>query len=130
MTEIISAAERTTLAEPEARLSLSELHTLLREAAAYERAQRPIVLHGPETAVTVPHAGIDVSVPAASVTVATVKRSERSIWPLLWMTSACVGVGSCLVTAVTGSLIPLAVTRAALAVWGVATYQLVFVREL
>jgi uncharacterized membrane protein YcaP (DUF421 family) len=42
------------------------------------------------------------------------------------MASACTGIGSCLVTAVTDSLIPLVVTLVAFAVWGVATYQIVF----
>ena len=112
--------------ETEPRLTLTQLQGLLREAAALERAQRPIVIH--PTTQAAPHPGADIHIPAPVSPVATVSR-ERNPWPLVFMVSACTGIGSCLVTAVTGSLAPMAVTLAAFAVWGVATYQLVFVRE-
>ena len=136
MTEIISRTERTTLGEPEPKLTLSELRSLLRAAAELERAGRPIVLHSPEThpapacqSATATHPGTDVHVPGPPVALAVATPKERSIWPLLFMTSACIGIGSCLVAATTGALIPVAVTLAAFATWGIATYQLVFVQD-
>jgi hypothetical protein len=112
--------------ETEPRLTLSQLQGLLREAAALERAQRPIVVH--TATAPAPHPGADVHIPAAPLATTAASR-ERNPWPLVFMVSACTGIGSCLVTSVTGSLVPMAVTLAAFAVWGVATYQLVFVRE-
>lgn len=69
----------------EPRLTLSQVQQLLREAAAYERAQRPIVLHGPEQPATRPqtapeaHAGIDVAVPGAVAPVA-LRRTPLRRW--------------------------------------------------
>lgn len=81
--EITTAAERaattatTATAEPETKLTLSQLHSLLRDAAALERAHRPIVPHA--AAVTVPaaitlptvagyappcHQGLDITIPS------------------------------------------------------------------
>ena len=132
--EITTATDTTPEAEP--RLTLSQLQALLREAAAYERAQRPVVLHGPHPypapahqAAPATHPGIDVRIPGPPAAPVAAQPGERSPWPLAFMVSACVGIGSCLVTAVTGSAVPMAVTLAAFAVWGTATYQLVFVRE-
>lgn len=133
---ITTTAERTALGEPEARLTVSELRSLMLAAAELERAQRPIVLHSPEThpapacqTATATHPGIDVRNPRPPVALAVATPKERSIWPLLFMTSACIGIGSCLVAATTGALIPVAVTLAAFATWGIATYQLVFVQD-
>ena len=131
--QIVTSAERTAPGEAEPKLTISQLQVLLREAAALERAQRPIVIRpAAETTVTSrvsspasapEHGGVDVRVPAALAV--TVYRAHNP-WPLTFMVSAVVGIGSCLVTAVTGSLIPMVVTLAAFAVWGVATYNIAF----
>jgi hypothetical protein len=132
--EIITTTD-TRPGEAEPRLTLSQLQALLNAAAAYERAQRPVVLHGPQTAPTLApatHPGIGVHVPGPASTVAavsTARHGERSVWPLVFMASAVVGIGSCLVAATTGALIPVAVTLAAFGLWGTATYQLVFVQD-
>lgn len=127
--ETVTSAQWAEPGEPEPRLTVSELTSLMRAAADLERAQRPIVLNGPQTAAA-PHPGIDIPAPpppsAPAATVATDGRGERNPWPIVFMASACAGIGSCLVTAVTDSLIPLTVTLVAFAVWGVATYQVVF----
>lgn len=134
--QIIPRAERTAVAEPEVRLTLSELQTLLREAAAYERAANPapVVLHGPETATaaqTAVHGGIDVRVPAAPVTTAQGPHAprERNPWPLVFTISGCAGVGSSVLAAATGNEFAILAVLTALATWGTATYQIVFVRE-
>lgn len=80
--EVMPAAERIAPAE-EPRLTLSELQSLLRDAAALEAARRPIILAPPTEApvsaqVAKPtgvdnladlrrHPGIDVTVPAETV---------------------------------------------------------------
>jgi hypothetical protein len=73
MTEI-EITTGTEAGNSEPRLTLTELRGLLRDAAALERAQRPIVVRpSTEAPVTVPptgapdvpaHAGIDVTMPA------------------------------------------------------------------
>ena len=116
---------------PSGHASLAEVTALLNAAAAYQRAVNPapVVLHQAAAPVTAPpisptaHPGIDIRIPAPPAA------TERNPWPLVFMVSACTGIGSCLVTSVTGSLVSMAVTLAAFAVWGTATYQLVFVRE-
>jgi len=71
-------------AEP--KLTLSQVQALLREAAAYERAQRPIVLHTGSAPVTAPqtavegHDGINVTVPAAPVAPALHKTPLRRLY--------------------------------------------------
>lgn len=42
--QIITGTERAPVVEDEPRLTLTQLHNLLRDAAALERAQRPIIL--------------------------------------------------------------------------------------
>jgi hypothetical protein len=138
---ITTTAERTALGEPEPKLTISQLQkltisqlqSLLLAAAELERAQRPIVLHGPQAypttacqTATATHAGMDVRIPGPPVALAVAKPKERSPRALIFMTSACIGIGSCLVTSVTGSLASMGVTLAAFAVWGVATYNIVF----
>lgn len=126
MTEIIHRAARPAGAETEPSLTLSQMQSLLHAAAELERAQRPIILNGPQTAPAA-HPGIDIPAPSApAATAPTDGRDERNVWPIIFMASACTGIGSCLVTAVTDSLIPMAVTLAAFAVWGLATYHIVF----
>lgn len=49
MSEIIIRQGATPTTEPEPSLTLTQLSTLLRDAAALERASRPVVLTGPET---------------------------------------------------------------------------------
>jgi hypothetical protein len=126
---VITSTERAASGEPEPKLTLTQLQGLLREAAAYERAQRPIVLHGPQTTPAT-HPGIDVCIPASAATTLTVTEDQpHNFWPLVFMISGCTGIGSSFLAAATGSPIPILVTFAALATWGAATYQLVFVRE-
>lgn len=78
MTEI----ETRRPAEAEPTLTLTQLTALLREAAAYERAQRPIVLHTPTAPATNPyaaptvHPGITIPLPAAPTTT-TAQGPER-----------------------------------------------------
>jgi len=70
--------------EVEPTMTLSQLRALLQDAAAYERAQRPVVLHtvteapatAPQTA-TQTLAAIDVRVPAAPVLAAVAEPEER-----------------------------------------------------
>jgi hypothetical protein len=113
--------------EAEPRLTLSQLQGLLREAAALERAQRPIVIHPTTQTAAAPHPGIEVRIPAPAAPVATTTADrERNPWPLVFIVSGCVGIGSAFVAAVTGSMTPGAVTLATFAVWGLATYRLVF----
>lgn len=74
MTEIdIRRADSLTasLAEPEPTLTLSQVRALLADAAAFERASRPIVLHTPAQPVTAAQSApqpVPVSVPAAPLT--------------------------------------------------------------
>jgi hypothetical protein len=120
----------TSAAEP--TFSLAQFQALLRDAAAYERAQRPIVLHGPEAATqTAAHGGIDVRVPAPPTVTAQTPRAprERNPWPLVFTISGCAGVGSSVLAAATGNEFAILAVLTALATWGTATYQLVFVRE-
>lgn len=76
MTEIeIRRADSLTASLAEPTLTLSQVRALLADAAAYERASRPIVLRGPEQPVTAPHSapqraghpGIAVTIPSAAV---------------------------------------------------------------
>jgi hypothetical protein len=133
MTEIEirpSTTGTTTSSEP--TLTLSQVRALLADVAAVERASRPIVLHAPAEPATAPQAAVYPMVggnPTYVRYTTTSAPRERNVWPLAFMVSACVGIGSCLVTAVTGSVVPMLVTLAAFAVWASATYQLVFVRE-
>ena len=119
-------------------LSGSELAHLL------ERAARPIVLRGPESPAPYAapagaggHPGISVTIPGASsgyVLPANVAPLEpvptsHSWWPVACMVSGCVGLGSGTAAIATGSQGAVAVTAAALAVWGGACFRLVFARE-
>jgi hypothetical protein len=63
MTEIITGAERAQPDTAEPLLTLSQLQQLLREATAYERAKRPIILHAATEAAPAGHPGITVTVP-------------------------------------------------------------------
>lgn len=127
--QITRRAERTALGDPEPKLSVTEFTALLHAAAELERAGRPIVLHGPE-AYPAPagqgppatHPGIDIGVPTAPAPAP----EARNPWPIVFMVSACTAIGSCLVTSVTDSLVSMAVTLAAFAVWGLSTYNIVF----
>lgn len=124
MNEITTRTERTGTAEVEPKLTISQLQGLFREAAALERAQRPIILHGPETPPVRP--GIDVRIPAAP---AAAVAEQRNIWPLVFMVSGCTGLAACTTAAATGNGIAILALFAAVAAWGTAAYQLVFVRE-
>jgi hypothetical protein len=80
MTEIETRSPAT---EAEPTLTLTQLTALLREAAAYERAQRPVILHTPAEPVTAPqtapvaHPGVAIPVPAAPVATVTDQAPER-----------------------------------------------------
>jgi hypothetical protein len=124
--QITTRAEWTALGEPEPRLTVGEFTALLHAAAELERAGRPIVIRPSTETATTAHGAVDIPFPAAPVALAVAKPKERNPWALIFMTSACTGIGSCLVTAVTDDLISLVVTLAAFAVWGVATYNIVF----
>ena len=120
--------------ETEPRLTLTQLQGLLREAAALERAQRPIVLHGPEAhpapaTRAAAHSGIDVRVPASPVALAAARHSERSLWPVVFIASGITGALASLMTAVTESPYAILAVFASAAVWGTALYQLVFVQD-
>lgn len=132
MTEIEIRTADSLADSPEPSLTLTQVRALLADATAYERAQRPLVLHAPAEPATAPqaavHAGVDVHVPAAP-TAAVERRSDRNPWPLVFMVSACSGLGAVLVTAVTNSPYAILAVFVAMAAWGTATYQLVFVRE-
>lgn len=132
MTEIEIRTVDSLADSPEPSLTLTQVRALLADATAYERAQRPLVLHAPAEPATATqaalHAGVDVHVPAAP-TAAVERRSDRNPWPLVFMVSACSGLGAVLVTAVTNSPYAILAVFVAMAVWGTATYQLVFVRE-
>lgn len=132
MTEIITRQGVTPGAAAEPSLTLSQMTALLQAATDYAKAQRPVVLHGPAQPATAPqtaqHPGVDIRIPAAPA-VAAQPRRERNPWPLVFMVSGCTGLAACLVTAVTDNPFAILATLAALAVWGTATYQLVFVRE-
>lgn len=73
-------------AETEPTLTLTQLQNLLREAAAYERAQRPVILHtAPAQPATAPHTaptghpGIDVTVPGPTTQTPTAAPSGRAL---------------------------------------------------
>jgi len=127
--DITTRIERAATAEPEPRLSLSELRALLADAAALERAQRPIVMQPATLTATAPHPGIDIRIPATPVAPAAARPSGRSWWPIVFIVSGCTGMGSAAVVSATGSPAALAVVFASIAAWGIAAYQLVFVRE-
>ena len=134
MNEITPRAEQTATAEPQPTFTLDQLTQLLREASAYERAQRPIVLHTSAAPATNPqapgHGGIDVRVPALPVTSAQTPQrpSEHSPWALLFMVSGCTGLAAAATAAATGNQFALLTFFAAVAVWGTSAYQLVFNR--
>jgi hypothetical protein len=126
--EILRPADTTAPASTsEPTLTLSQLQSLLREAAAYERAQRPIVLHTATAPVAAPapHPGIEVRIPAAPVGTTA---ERRDIWPLVFMVSGCTGLASGTTAIATSNPAALAFAFAALAAWGTATYHLVFGR--
>jgi hypothetical protein len=116
----------------EPSLTLSQLQSLLHAAAELERAQRPIVIHSaPQPATALGHAGVDVRVSAPPVATVTAPQAarEHNPWPLVFMVAGCVGLGAGCAAVATSSPVALVVALAALAAWGVATYQLVFNRE-
>lgn len=117
----------TAPSETEPRLTLSQLQGLLREAAAIERAQRPIVIH--TTPAPAPHPGSDVRIPAPAAQVQTAAAvPERDVWPLVFMVSGCTGLGAAALTAATGNQFAILAFFAAVAVWGTAAYRIVFGR--
>jgi hypothetical protein len=124
--QIIPRTQRPVGAEPEPSLSISQLQSLLHAVAEVERAQRPIVIQPSTETATAAHGGIDVRIPAAAVTVATTRRSERSWWPVIFMVSGCAGVGSGVLTAVTSNQFAILAVFASLAGWGTAAFHLVF----
>lgn len=132
MTEIDIRQGVTTATTEEPSLTLTQLQELLRDAAALERASRPIVLHGPAQPAVAPqaapqHPGVDIRYPAAPVTAES--RSEHNWWPMVCIASGTAGACFSLVTAVTGSPYGILAVFASAGVWGTALYQLVFVRE-
>lgn len=133
--EITTSVERTKAETGgvEARLTVSELRGLLREAAAYERAQRPIVVQeAPPRSTGVGHEGVDIQIPPTApeheVVTVFVDR-PHNIWPLLFMVSGCIGLAACAAAAATGSQYALLAFFASVAVWGTSAYQLVFNRR-
>jgi hypothetical protein len=122
---IASTVHAPDAAEP--MLTLSQLQSLLRAAAELERAQRPIVLHGPQP-VTAPHPGADIRIPATAFT-RTPAPKPRNIWPLVFMTAGAVGFSSGTAAIATGNQAAVAVACVAIAAWSTATYRLVFCRE-
>jgi hypothetical protein len=127
--EITTRAERTAPGESEPRLTLSQLQGLLREAAALERAQRPIVIQPSTTTAPAPHPGAEVRIPAPAAPIAVTAASEpRDVWPLVFMVSGCTGLGSGTAAIATSNQAALILAFAALAAWGTATYHLVFGR--
>jgi hypothetical protein len=127
--QIIPRAERTAVGEPEPTLTLTQWHQLMADAAALERAQRPIYLHPSPQTATAAHGGVDIRVPSAPVVLATAKPKDRNPWPLVFMVSGCGALCSSVAAAVTDSPYAVLAVFATVAAWGVATYQLVFVRE-
>jgi len=125
--EITTRAERHAPSETEPTLTLSQLQGLLREAAALERAQRPIIIHTAIEAAPAPHPGIAVRIPAPVAPVAATGE-PRNIWPLVFMVSGCTGLGSGTAAIATGNQAAVVLALAALAAWGTATYHLVFGR--
>jgi hypothetical protein len=133
--EITTRTQQTTTGETEPALTLSQVQALLRDAAAFERAQRPIVLHAtPQPAATAQAspAGADLYVPmppASAFTPAAAQPDKRSPWGLLFMVSGCAGLGACATTAVTGSQYSLLAFFACVVLWGTSAYQLVILRK-
>ncbi|MBR7825225.1 hypothetical protein KDK95_02825 [Actinospica sp. MGRD01-02] len=135
--EITTSVERPTAGsgQIEARLTLSELRGLLREAAAYERAQRPVVVQeAPTRFNTTAHEGVDIHIPplpppAEPEIVTVFVDRPHNIWPLLFMVSGCLGLAACAAAAATGSQYALLAFFASVAVWGASAYQLVFNRR-
>lgn len=84
---VTTSAETATGTAAEPSLTLTQLHALLREASAYERAKRPLVIHhraDPDTvaAAPAPHPGINVTIPApgAALVPAPLRRPARAGW--------------------------------------------------
>lgn len=138
--EIITRTEQvgaklapTSTAEAEPRLTITELHSLLRAAADLERASRPIYMQPAAQPVPVPHPGADIRVPSraapAAFTTVAPQPDKRSPWGLLFMVSGCTGLGACATTAVTGSQYSLLAFFACVALWGTSAYQLVILRK-
>lgn len=130
--EIIRGVQWNAPGAEEPKLTVSELRSLLQAAAELERAQRPIVLQESPRTVTATTWASDlrgpVPPPACPVVTASVDRS-RNIWPLAFMVSGCVGLAACATAAATGSQFAILAFFAAVAVWGTATYKLVFDRN-
>jgi len=101
-----------TPGETEPRLTLSQLQGLLREAAALERAQRPIVITGPATtAHTHPapqHLVVDLTnvsyTTSTTATLVPFRRvpESRTLAPLAFLTCGCAFIACAFGTAVTG----------------------------
>jgi hypothetical protein len=125
--EITTSVERASTAsgEVEAKLTISELRGLLREAAAYERQEAPTRFNAPA------HEGVDIRMPPPGETeyVTVFVDRPHNIWPLLFMVSGCIGLAACAAAAATGSQYALLAFFAAVAVWGTSAYQLVFNRR-
>ena len=140
MTEITTRAEKglqsmeTPGGAPEPKLTLTQLRGLLQDAAALERAQRPIVLNTSSAPTTAPqaggHGGIDVRVPAPPVTTAATPHApkERNVWPLAFTASLVGVVTSAAAAAATGSPYAVLAVFAFVSAWGATTYHLVFER--
>lgn len=105
-------------AETEPTLTLTQLTALLREAAAYERAQRPIVIASaaPEAgksahpaAITAPvgaaHPGIEVTVPAPTAPAPSAAAQGRGLRRLFTRAEAAYLMGLSGLTAGTGAVV-------------------------
>jgi hypothetical protein len=111
MTEIITRQGVTPDATVEPSLTLSQLSALLRDAAALERAQRPIILTGPAQPVSAPqtagHPGINVTIPDAAAPAPepsarrTFTRAELFGWCGIWTGAS--AAGGIVADAITGS---------------------------
>jgi hypothetical protein len=106
-------AEQTTPGdiEPRVTLTLTELRGLLREAAAYERGHGAVVLDTRAEPFT------------------TIAVDRPHVWPVAFMVSGCTGLAAAATAAATGNEFAILAFFAAVAVWGTATYQLVFNRK-
>jgi hypothetical protein len=144
--EIVTRVEQAPgAAEP--MLTFSQLRALLQDAAALERAQRPVVVHtapqpatAPQTAPAGASAGGDrsksdnvtlvhVPMPPVRPYAAVAVDQPRNPWPLLFMVSGCCGLAGAGTAAATGNQYAILAFFASVALWGTATYQLVFNRK-
>jgi hypothetical protein len=138
---IVDTLEATTpiAAAPVDVAAVDAVTRLLAQLERTALAQRPVVVHQAPAAAPAmyaapqAHPGIAVHVPAAgpvapAPTMTRAVDKPRNIWPLVFMVSGCTGVGAMATAAATGSQYAILAVFACVAVWGTATYRLVFER--